>query len=144
MKNFFQQTVQGSSEVVSSLGTSNSHSKSKRFTRQLSSLVGVDKAFRVSAIAKRLDGTEVELEKGNHQADQGSDMNVISLGMTRFLKLELHPVAEIGFQGLSMRTAENIFSAAMNQILLEIWLYRVEVIAARLTHEAAVAKVRGT
>ena len=114
-----QQTVQGASAVVSSLHAGNSFPEPERFTRHLTSLVGKDKAFRVPATAKKPDGTEVKLEKRDNQADQGSEMNVISLGMTRHLSLVLHPLAEIGFQGLSMRTADS------RDIVLEYWVWLV-------------------
>ena len=70
-------------------------------------MIGVDKAFRVLCSIQKPDGTEVQLDKRYVQADQGSDMNVISAGLVRHLHLDLHSLAEVGFKGLSMRTADH-------------------------------------
>ena len=89
-------------------------------TRFLGSLVGSEKAFRVPSVVRKPKGEEVELEKGRTQADQGSDMNVISQGMVRFLGLELHLLSDIGFKGLSMRTADYRDTVLMYWVWLDI------------------------
>ena len=76
-------------------------------TRFLSSLVGFDKAFRIPA-SVRVEGQPelLELDKSQVQADQGSDMNVILTAMVKRLSLEMHSLEEVGFAGLTMRTAD--------------------------------------
>lgn len=64
--------------------------KAERHTPSLSSLVGVNKAFHVPSTVRKLDGSEVQNKKSQTQADLGSDMNLISLGMVRFLGLTTH------------------------------------------------------
>ncbi len=91
--------------------------EAEKETRFLSTLVGVDKAFRVPATVRKPDGVEVKIDKRQTQADQGSDMNVISTGMVRFLGLTTHSLSEIGFKGLSMRTADH------RDTILEYWVW---------------------
>ncbi len=43
-------------------------------------------------------------------------MNVISTGLVRHLSLELHSLSEVGFKGLSMRTADH------RETILHHWL----------------------
>lgn len=50
------------------------------------------------------------------QADQGSDLNVISMRLTQKLNLELLSLYYIGFRGLIMRTADH------KDTLLEFWM----------------------
>lgn len=44
-------------------------------------------------------------------------MNVISMGLVRMLNLDLHALAEIGFKGLSIRTADH------RDTVLEYWVW---------------------
>jgi len=78
-----------------------------RHTRFLSTMIGTDKAFRIEVTIIMPDGTTIVLEKRYTQADQGSDMNVMSSGLVRLLGLTLHSLDEVGFKGLSMRTADH-------------------------------------
>ncbi len=89
----------------------------QRHTHFLSTMIGVDKAFRIACIIIKPNGVTVVLERKTTQADQGSDMNVISYSLSRRLELELHPLEEIGFKGLSMRTAD------MRETLLQYWVW---------------------
>lgn len=79
-----------------------------RHTRFLSTLLGVDKTFNITGTV-RAGGKDVLLEKKKIPADQGSesDMNVISPGMVVKLSLPTKPLGEIGFQGLTMQTADH-------------------------------------
>lgn len=69
------------------------------------------KAFRLSAVVITHDknGSEKQtaLSREHVQADQGSDMNVISTKLSDHLSLEFIPLSKAGFSGMSMRTADN-------------------------------------
>jgi len=75
-------------------------------TRFLQTLVGVEKAFRRPAVV-RSQGQELTLERRHTQADQGSELNVISGAMVRQLGLEVKSLFKIGFHGMSMTTADH-------------------------------------
>ena len=75
-------------------------------TRFLSSMMGVDKAFQIPCKVW-VNGKDFALQRHQVQADQGSDMNVISLAMTKQLGLEIHSLEDVGFTGLTMKTADN-------------------------------------
>jgi len=81
--------------------------EAERHTRFLSTMVGKDKAFRIPCFIQKPDGSTVHLDKSYVQADQGSDMNMISTGLVKYLGLQSHSLGEIGFAGLSMRTADH-------------------------------------
>ena len=91
--------------------------EAEKHTRFLSTLSGSDKAFRVVTVVRMANGSEVVLEKPQTQADQGSEMNVISMGLVRMLGLKLQALADIGFKGLSMRTADH------RDTVLEYWVW---------------------
>lgn len=68
----------------------------------------MDKAFRNLCTIIKPDGIVVALEKKLTQADQGSDMNLISVGLTRKLGLVLRSLEEVGVKkGLSMSTVDD-------------------------------------
>lgn len=73
------------------------------FLRELTKL---EKAFRLPATVI-LGTVRVMLEKGYTQADQGSEMNVISPGMVRKLGLVRRSLGDIGLAGLTMETADH-------------------------------------
>ena len=75
-------------------------------TRFLSALVEQDKAYRIPAVI-RINNKEISLVKSQVQADQGSDMNVISPAIIRQYKLDLHSLSEIEFAGISIKTANH-------------------------------------
>lgn len=84
-------------------------------TKILKEMVGVEKAFYLQG-SVRIAGIVTELLKQNTQADQGSDMNVISTSMVKQLALALRPLSEVGFLGLCMETAD------YRETLLEYWV----------------------
>ena len=86
----------------------------KDITRFLSTMVGHDKAFRISAEVTQADGAVVKLDKKYTQADQGADMSFISTGLAIALKLTFHSLAEVG---LSMRTADH------RETILHHWVW---------------------
>jgi hypothetical protein len=92
---FTQETMQASSV------------EAERHTRFLSTMVGKDKAFRIPCSIQKPDGSTVHLDKSYVQADQRSDMNVISTELIKYLGLQSHSLGEIEFAGLSMRTADH-------------------------------------
>ena len=76
-------------------------------TRILQNLQGVEKAFRIPCTVKAGDGREIPLGRGVTQADQGSEMNVISEALRAQLQLPKNPLASVGFEGLTMHTADH-------------------------------------
>lgn len=84
-------------------------------TEYLRKLGVFEKAFKLAVTIKVGDKEHV-LDKYMTQADQGSDMNVISMSLARFLDLELRPLRDIGFQGLAMKTADH------RQTVLHYWV----------------------
>ena len=93
--------------ITANLVSNTTVAEAEKHTRDLNDMKNVDKAFRIPAVVIRTDGTTVPLQKSYVQADQGSDINVISQGLVRLLKLDLRPLSEIDFKGLSMRTADH-------------------------------------
>ncbi|SLM36249.1 hypothetical protein LPUS_05745 [Lasallia pustulata] len=86
-------------------------------TRFLSTLMGADKAFRIPCSVRVKGGGELALDRSQVQADQGSDMNVISTAMAKQLGLHLYPLSDVGFAGLTMKTADH------RETLLHHWVY---------------------
>ena len=102
-------------------GTSSSITyDTERHTRFLSALVHLDKAFRILTEVLKADGSTCTLERKYTQADQGSDMNVISAGLVRFLGLTLLALADVGFKGLSMRTADHREAVLQHYVVLRL------------------------
>ena len=85
-------------------------------TRFLSTVMGTDKAFRIPCTI-RANGQEQELDRSQVQADQGSDMNVISTAMAKRLGLPFHSLSDVGFAGLAMKTADH------RETLLHHWVH---------------------
>ena len=65
--------------------------------------MGAERAFRISGTVQSGDDIEMTLDKKETQADQGSELNVMSPAMAKKIKLQLRPLSEIGFKGLTMR-----------------------------------------
>ena len=105
-----QQPVQqsGDNAGVTSINARslNAHSADAH-TRFLSRIAGMEKAFRISSTIRHSSGQDVPLEKRQSHADQGSDIDVISAAIATKLDLQFHDLASIGFQGLSMETADH-------------------------------------
>ena len=64
-----------------------------------------DKAFCIPAVVQE-STKKIVLKRSIIQADQGSDINVISLGLVNHLQLPKRSLAELGFWGLAMKTAD--------------------------------------
>lgn len=84
--------------------------------RIVSALPKTEKAFRIPCTI-RLSDKIIGLERHKTQADQGSDLNVISMGLARKLNLELLSLDHVGFRGLTMRTADH------KDTPLEFWVW---------------------
>ena len=104
---FFQPQPVLQPPVAQAIVSSASADDVEKHTRFISNMLGVDKAFRVPCVIVTPDGSTVPLDKRYVQANQGSDMNVLSTGLAKKLNLTLRPLSEVGFQGLSMRTADH-------------------------------------
>lgn len=51
--------------------------------------------------------TKIVLKKPQTQANQGSEINVISIRLIRILDIKLHALSDINFKDLSIRTADH-------------------------------------
>ncbi|OJD23606.1 hypothetical protein ACJ73_05042 [Blastomyces percursus] len=83
-------------------------------TRLLSQLKPEDKAFRIPAQIKVGDKV-IDLPRAVTQADQGSELNLVSEAFLRTYGIPKKPLSEIGYQGMSMKTATKVES------LLHFW-----------------------
>jgi len=88
-------------------------------------MIRSDKAFKLPLFVRKPDGIVIELNKKDVQGDQGSDMNVILYGLVNFLGLKRYPFAEIGFQGLFIRTADHRETILKEIIWLDIGVIRI-------------------
>jgi len=88
----------------------------ERHIRALNQKTGKDKQYRLESQIRTKDNRVLDLPRDMTQADQGSDICVVSLGLVNYLKLTLHPLADIGFAGLSIRTADN------RETMLHFWV----------------------
>lgn len=98
--------VKRSPTELFSNSVNNDHPRSFTNTQSSSS---ERKAFRVPVVAQaEANGKimKVALPKHISQADQGSEMNVISQGLVKALKLEKLCLGTRGFSGLTMNTAD--------------------------------------
>ena len=80
-----------------------------RPTVALFTMGAVEKAWRwrVPCSVTNPHGGEVNLDRQYNQVNQGSEMSVISVGMVIHLDLAKRSLAEVGFKGFSMRTADH-------------------------------------
>lgn len=76
--------------------------EAKHHTRFLSIMIDKDKAFRILCFVQKSDESIVHLDKFYVQANQNSDMNVISTELIKHLNLQLYSLSEIKFAELSM------------------------------------------
>ena len=79
-------------------------------TKFLRTLLESERAYRIPAsirIFKENKLLEYSLDKAVVQADQGSEMNLVSMEFVRRYNIPLHPLADMGFAGLSMRCADH-------------------------------------
>ena len=80
--------------------------EAERHTRFFGTIGADDKAFHLPCTVKKPNGADILLDKSYTYADQGSDMNVISTDLANRLELQIKDLAEIGFEGLTMNTAD--------------------------------------
>lgn len=99
--------------------TTNTSSPPDKHTQIVSSLPKSEKAFRIPCII-RLNNQLIGLERHQTQADQGSDLNVISMGLVQKLNLELLSLDLVRFRGLSMRTADHKDTPLQFWVWLEV------------------------
>ena len=67
------------------------------------------KAFRVPVVIRtEKDGKlmNIEMPQGVAQADQGSDMVVVSIGLLKAFNINPRPLAELGYNNLTMNVAD--------------------------------------
>ncbi|OJD24486.1 hypothetical protein ACJ73_04154 [Blastomyces percursus] len=83
-------------------------------TRLLSQLKPEDKAFRIPAQIK-IAGQVIDLPRAVTQADQGSELNLVTEAFLKTYMIAKKPLGDIGYQGMSMRTATKVES------LLHFW-----------------------
>ena len=89
----------------------------ERHTRALGAkMAGYDKQYRIEAKIRKENDEIVTLPKATTQADQGSDINVISPELVSMLQLKPQALGDIGFAGLSMRTADH------RETILHLWV----------------------
>ena len=89
-------------------------------TQFLSTLVGKEKAFRVPASVRSEGSDEQKLERRQTQVDQGSEMNVVNPSMVVKVKTKLRPLAEVGFKGLTMQTADSFESTLEHYVAFDV------------------------
>lgn len=68
----------------------------------------------------RLNNQLIGLEQYQTQADQGSDLNVISMELAQKLNLELLSLDLVGFRELAMRTADHKDTPLQFWVWLEV------------------------
>ena len=68
--------------------------------------MGADKAFQIPYSVHIEGSSEIVLNHSQVQADQGSNMNIILTAMARQLRLQFHSLSDVGFAGLTMKTAD--------------------------------------
>ena len=104
MKSSAQKILKASlKKKVSSTETESKSDDRVKFLRELTKL---EKAFRLFATII-LETIRIMLEKAYTQADQSSEMNVISLDMIRKLGLARHSLTNIELADLIMKTADH-------------------------------------
>ncbi|RKF77196.1 hypothetical protein GcM1_221029 [Golovinomyces cichoracearum] len=93
------------------------------------SLMSVEqKAFRIPVFARAIVNEKflrVALPKHISRADQGSEMNVISHGLVKALKLEKQGLETRGFSGLIMNTADGGVSELSHFVSFEIGVFGI-------------------
>ncbi len=118
----FQSNVQQNSQVIQRIISDNvsittASTEAEKHTWFLSMIIDKNKIFRISCFIKKTDETEIHLEKSYVQANQESDMNVISTDLIRQLNLNMHSLLKIEFWNLTMRTADH------RKTLLKHWIW---------------------
>jgi hypothetical protein len=108
------QILQNSASIVSLSANSaeeilnvSTESNDDKHTQFLSTMIDMNKAFRISCFVIKSSGETVALNKQYTQADQKSNMNVVSMNLARRLELQLRDLIEMRFRELFMKTADN-------------------------------------
>ncbi|OJD21207.1 hypothetical protein ACJ73_07455 [Blastomyces percursus] len=83
--------------------------KKRTGTQPLSEEACEDKTFRFPAQIKIVDQI-FDLPRSVTQADQGSELNLVSEGFLRTYWIPKKPLSDIGYQGMSMKTATKVES----------------------------------
>ncbi|CAD6500186.1 BgTH12-04289 [Blumeria graminis f. sp. triticale] len=86
------------------------------------------KAFRIPVVARaEANGKiiKVALPKHISQADQGSEMNIISQGLVKALRLEKISLGTKGFSGLTMNTADGSATELSHFVSFDIGVCRI-------------------
>jgi hypothetical protein len=73
----------------------------------LSTMIDMNKAFRIFCSMIKSNDEIVALNKQYTQANQEFDINVVSMNLTRRFELQLRDLTEIEFEELFMRIADN-------------------------------------
>jgi hypothetical protein len=81
--------------------------KDEKHTQFLSTMIDLNKAFRISCSVIKSSDEIVELNKQYTQANQSFDMNVIFMNLVIRLELHLRDLVEIDFRELFMKTTNN-------------------------------------
>jgi hypothetical protein len=82
-------------------------SNDDKHTQFLSTMIDMNKVFRIACFVIKSDEEIVVLNKQYTQTDQESDMNVVSMNLARRLELQLRDLVEMRFRELFMRIADN-------------------------------------
>ncbi|PGG95345.1 hypothetical protein GX51_08274 [Blastomyces parvus] len=88
-------------------------------TRLLKQLKNEEKAFRVPAQIK-VNGKIIDLPRAATQADQGSELNLVSEPFIKKYGLKVKPLSEIGYQGMSMKTATKVETILHHWVELDV------------------------
>lgn len=123
-----------------------SASAAEKNTRFLATMGAVEKAWRVPCSVTTPSGKEVNVERRYNQVDQGSEMSVVSVGMVNHLGLVKRSLAEVGFRGLSMRTADHRETLLLYWALLPITVADIKrevrcFVSPELTHTTEAGEV---
>jgi hypothetical protein len=79
----------------------------EKHTQFLSTMIEMNKAFRILCSVIKSSDETVALNKQYTQTNQKFDMNVIFMNLARRLDLQLRDLAEMRFRELFIRTADN-------------------------------------
>ena len=108
----FQLNIQQNSQVIQRIISVNvsittASTEAEKHMQFLSTIINKNKIFQISCFIKKTNETKIHLEKSYVQANQKSDMNVISTDLIRQLDLNMHFLSKIEFRDLTMHTADH-------------------------------------
>jgi hypothetical protein len=108
------QALQNSTSSISLFANSaeeilnvSAESNDDKHTQFFSTMIDMNKVFRISCFVIKSDEEIVVLNKQYTQTDQRSDMNVIFMNLARRFDLQLRNLVEVKFRELFMRIADN-------------------------------------